>query len=276
MKRLFALLLALCLCVAFAGCDKNSDSEATATPAATQTQSAEATPTATAEPTATPTPAPTQSKERIEVSAGEMIMSFDNGVEGVEFFDLSAYGYSNPEFEAVSGDKVDSGQGLQFNINNLSVHGIISAQLGQALSDFAGMAKVADYEYLRLWVSNQGDSDVSIAVVLVAKDTSKTGCLNPEKAVLITYDGEELEAITTDAADVNAVNGTGNTSLSVPAGFEGWLYYPLQDQVPWWEGSTLTVDELKAVNHLNMDIRFDDAFSAEYLVLDDICLANKG
>ena len=102
-------------------------------------------------------------------------------------------------------------------------NGVISMQLEKETGNITdGFKQAKDYSYLRMWVNNKGESDVSIAVVLVVSEPLKNGCLNPEGAKLITVQGEEELVFTSDAADVNLNNGTGDTSLDIPAGFEGW------------------------------------------------------
>ena len=110
--------------------------------------------------------------------------------------------------------------------------------------------------------------------MLVIDEPLKNGCLDPEGARIISSSGEEEQVFTSDAADVNNTNGTGNTSLDIPSGFTGWVYYPLEQQVPWWEGTTLAQDELKNVTTISLDIRFNDASLADYIVIDDISLAD--
>ena len=44
--------------------------------------------------------------------------------------------------------------------------------------------------------------------------------------------------------------------------------------MPWWEGTTLAQDELKNVTTISLDIRFTDASLADYIVIDDISLAD--
>ena len=76
----------------------------------------------------------------------------------------------------------------------------------------------------------------------------------------------------TDLAGVNFTNGTGDTHISIPAGFTGWAYYSIapEDQIPWWEGTTMTADELSGVTQMRFDIRYTDATCMQYLIIDDI------
>lgn len=270
MKKALVIVFSLLLLLSFVGC-----SNSTATPTAAASASAGGTQNAGATPTVAPSPTPASGKERISVSEGTVLINFEQGIDALAFVDLSSYGLFPPETEIATGEDVQSGQGLQFNINYTTAAGIFDAQFaGYGETIAAGMANAADYDYVRMWVSNNGDSDVSIAMLLIVSDASKNGCANPEDALLVDQYGESEEIYTTDAAAVNATNETGDTSVSVPAGFAGWVYFPLKSQVSWWEKTTLTEEELLTVDAITLDIRFDNVMDAEYLVIDDFCLAN--
>lgn len=213
--------------------------------------------------------------DALQVSSGVMLVDFEKENEGLEFFDLSLYGFTTPPVLFEEGKIVQSGKGLCLDINYTPANGVISMQLQNQAGDITqGFGQAQNYDYLRFWVNNQGESDVSIAVVLVIDDPLKNGCLDPEGSRIISSSGEEEQIFTSDAADVNNTNGTGNTSLDIPSGFTGWVYYPLKQQVPWWEGTTLAQDELKNVTTISLDIRFTDASLTDYIIIDDISLAN--
>ncbi len=163
-------------------------------------------------------------------------MDFEKEKAGMEFFDLSYYSYEVPEITFCNRRFSAVRQGLRMDIAFQQAHGVISMQLDSEAGNMpGGFEQSQDCDYLRMWINNEGDSDVSIAVVLVVSDPLKNGCLNPEGAKLVTVEGEEEPVFTSDAADINMTNGTGNTSLDIPAGFKGWVYYPLENQVQWWE-----------------------------------------
>lgn len=281
MKKFVALtamlIAAVMLMTSCGGDSPSASSESTSKTTATAGQTAGSSPTVAASDDTDVTPSPSsgnQGSERIEVSAGTRLVDFEKGFENISFFDLSNYGYMQPVLVEASGEDAQSGKALRFDIDYANSYGVISMQIADGAGDIIqGFSKAADYDYMRFWVSNQGDSDVSIAVVLVVGDAVKSGCLDPKGAKMLTAEGEEEVCYSSDAADVDKNNGTGDTSLIIPFGFTGWVYYPLKEQVKWWEGTTVAPEELSSVSSISMDIRFTDATMTEYLVIDDICLA---
>ena len=194
-------------------------------------------------------------------------------------FDLSGYDFVIPPTELITGSEAESGKALKITIDGEPLRGTSLLLLDPIDGGSSqGFAPIADYEYFRFWVSNQGDSDVSIAVILADINANKTTTLSPDGAFINDQEGNPEDCFPTDLAAVNAINGTGETHISIPAGFTGWAYYSLAeaDQVPWWEGTTLTTDEIASiVNMIKIDIRYDDATYADYLILDNFCLANE-
>ena len=284
MKKQFIMLSVLLLLTSmlFTSCGGDNQPSASAgiSPSSDNliTNSVTAAPTSgseSASSTSSPSGDSSEPGEQIQVSSGVMLVDFEKEKAGMEFFDLSYYSYEVPEITFATGDLAQSGKGLRMDIAFQQSHGVISMQLDSEAGNMpGGFEQSQDCDYLRMWINNEGDSDVSIAVVLVVSDPLKNGCLNPEGAKLVTVEGEEEPVFTSDAADVNMTNGTGNTSLDIPAGFKGWVYYPLENQVQWWEKTTLSREELINVDTISMDIRFNDATLADYIVIDDICLAN--
>lgn len=282
MKKQFLLLTVLFLTAALSltSCGGQNQPSASASFETFSTNSASAEQTNNPEPTKEATsPAQTSSQSstdgRIEISEGVSLVNFENESQGIKFFDLSNYSYTVPQITFETGAFAQSGKALCMDIAFMQSNGVISMQLEKETGNITdGFKQAKDYSYLRMWVNNKGESDVSIAVVLVVSEPLKNGCLNPEGAKLITVQGEEELVFTSDAADVNLNNGTGDTSLDIPAGFEGWVYYPLEGQIPWWEGTTLSKEELQNVDTISLDIRFADATLAETIILDELCLAH--
>ena len=213
-------------------------------------------------------------KTRITVEEGYTMVNFEKGTEGIAFWDLTSFGFVAPDVTLVTAEDAYNGQGMRMEIGGDNTRGVMNLQfVGLAAEINGGMVNAADYEYLRFWVNNQGGADISIAVIPVASSLMKNRVLNPEGAILIDQYGEEVSGWPDNAAEVSTVQGgTRNTSLSIPAGFTGWAYYPLHDQVCWWEGVTLDAEEMKLVDSLTLDMRYIDATEAKYLVIDDICL----
>lgn len=276
MKKLLTWVLVFALLLTFVGCTNNSETPAADSPeTSAPAQDSVDTPDAPV-PEETDAPAAEEQSQRITVDAGQPLVDFEKGTEGLAFWDLSAYGFVEPEASIVTDADAYLGQGLRVDIGGDNTRGVMNLQIVGLNEDVsAGMANAGDYEYMRFWVNNQGGADVSIAVLMVVSSELKNGCLNPEGAVLYNQFGEEVSGWPDNAAQVSTVQGgTRNTSLSIPAGFVGWAYYPIHDQVCWWEGVTLDDEQVKAVDCLTFDIRYIDATEAEYIVIDDICLAN--
>lgn len=273
MKKHFIPLVILSLITAmlFTSCSNENSPSASSQ----ILQSALASETAGALNTSSSSGSPQNQTGAVQASPGVMLVDFEKENEGLEFFDLSLYNFTTPPVLFEEGESVQSGKGLCLDINYTPAHGVISMQIQNQAGDITqGFSQAQNYGYLRFWVNNQGDSDVSIAVVLVIDEPLKNGCLDPEGARIISSSGEEEQVFTSDAADVNNTNGTGNTSLDIPSGFTGWVYYPLEQQVPWWEGTTLAQDELKNVTTISLDIRFTDASLTDCIIIDDISLAD--
>lgn len=268
MKKLLTLILVFTLLLCTVGCNKAPDAPAADAPAADAPVADQP-----AEPAVEETD-PVQ--ERISVEDGQPVVDFELGTEGVVFWDLSSYGFSEPQTTVVTDEDAYKGQALRMDINGDNTRGVMSLQIVGLTQQISGaMANAGEYEYMRFWVNNQGGADVSIAVIPVVSSQIKNGVLNPEGAILIDEFGNEVSGWPDNAAQVSTVQGgTRNTSLSIPAGFVGWAYYPIFDQVCWWEGVTLDEEQVKAVDCLTLDIRYIDATEAQYIVLDDICLAN--
>lgn len=262
MKKILILTIVLALLLSVAGCSKAPEAPKADAPEAPAPEQTEA-------------PVVEETKpERISVEEGQTVVDFELGTEGLIFWDMSAYGFTEPQTTMVTGEDAAKGQALRMDINGDNTRGVMSLQAVGLTQQISGaMANVTEYEYMRFWVNNQGGADVSIAVIPVVSSQMKNGVLNPEGALLFNQYGEEVSGWPDNAAQISTVQGgIRNTSLSIPAGFVGWAYYPLFDQVCWWEGVTLDEEQMKIVDCLTLDIRYIDATEAKYLVIDDICL----
>lgn len=277
MKKLLTWILVFALLLTIVGCTEGPGSatgDSTGAPDQGTTAPENPTDNTTVPTTTPPTTAPVN--QRITVDAGQPVVDFEKGTEGLTFWDLSPYGFVNPDASIITGEDAYLNQAFRMDINGDNTRGVINLQIVGLTADIsAAMAYAGEYEYLRFWVNNQGGADVSIAVLMVLSSEVKDGVLNPEGALLYNEYGEEVSGWPDNAAQVSTVQGgTRNTSLSIPAGFVGWAYYPIHDQVCWWGGTTLDENQVLAVDCLTFDIRYTDATEANYIVLDDICLAN--
>ncbi len=297
--KLIALLTALLLTAMLFGCSatpatgEQPSQQASQQPSEAPSQEASQDPTAEttdapADPTDAPTDAPTDvptdaptnepaDPDRYEVSAGSPICGFENGKTSYTLFDLSVYDFYVPPSQLISDSRAESGNALNIKINYTAAYGTMLLLVDPIDSGFSeGFAPAADYDYLRMWVVNNADSELNIGVVLVTADQKNTA-LGPEGAFIIDSEGNPEDCYPTDAASVNAINGTGDTHICIPGGFEGWVYFSIanQDQVPWWNGTTLTDDEILNVAQIQLDLRYDDGSGAENLIIDGICLANE-
>ena len=253
MHKPFPVLLAILTAVIMVGCAPSSPS---AVPSALpEVSRGEAENTAPPEPVLTPEPG-------FSPAAGTSL--FDFSALSVSFFDLSAYGFAAPEYSAADNT-------LVLDISGDASRGVISMQLSAGDSVKNAMSRASGSDYMRIRIENTGDSDANIAPVLVTAE-GKSGCLNPAGAQLITLTGKKEAVYTADSADIDAANRTGETHLCIPAGFSGFVYYPLTGQIPWWEG-TVTDGELALVTGLSLDIRFSNAADAQSITFSDFCLA---
>lgn len=265
--KIMAVITTLAVIFCFVGCNNPTNTEAPSRSAIIETTQPAAGQT---------TEAP--SANRAEVSAGSILCGFENGDDAWDMFDLSYYDFQIPPTEIISGEEAQSGNALKIKVDETPEYGTQLLLVDPTdVGNSQGFAASGDYQYVRFWVSNVGDDEISIAILLV-NDAGKTTCLGPDGAFIIDQAGEPEDCYPTDLASVNAVNGTGDTHISIPAGFTGWAYYSIapEDQIPWWEGTTMTADELIGVTQMRFDIRYLDATCMSYLILDEICLANEG
>lgn len=264
--KLLAVITALLTVLCFVGCT-TPETTGSADPSQTPTEA----------PTEIPSEIPSEAPaNRINVSEGSLLCGFENGTTSFSMFDLSAYDFMVPPTDLVTGTDAQSGNALKIIVDSTPEYGTQLLLLDPLDGgNTQGFASCSDYGYVRFWVSNVSDDEVSIAIILVNAQ-GKTTCLGPDGAYLIDQEGNPEDCYPTDLAGVNYTNATGDTHISIPAGFTGWAYYSIaqEDQVPWWEKTTMTADELTEVAQMRFDIRYIDATCADYLIIDEICLAD--
>ncbi len=193
-----------------------------------------------------------------------MLYDFEVGIADIfTQQDLSAYGVE-PAPITIADSDTDTGKGLQVAVDQNASRYCQSliAPMPAAFADH-----VADYSYLRLWVHNEGDSPLSVGVIFNAP--GKTGSLDSSVAVVTRCDGEVLETATDDAA------GSGKQDhVRLPAGFSGWIAYPL-DKPALPILTAPVIADFAAVTEFKLDIRPSAAASTTRYVVDDICLTDS-
>ncbi len=114
-----------------------------------------------------------------------------------------------------------------------------------------------DYTYLRVW-EQSGRRSLSIGMVFTAG--SAISSINCVEAVVTRCDGKVLETETDDSA------GTGQQDhVKLPAGFEGWVAFPVaEEMVPYYTNPL--VEDLSAAASVNFDMRPGAPSGMEYYV----------
>lgn len=128
-------------------------------------------------------------------------------------------------------------------------------------------------KYLRIWVSNVGKGTLSLGVLLSA-GMYYFSFLNADKAVITSSNGTLLDVekvFTVDKFIPEAVEH-GPDSVVLPAGFSGWVAFPLlEETVDYWTSSP--VENLSQATTIDLRI-LSESEKTEYYVIDDICLTN--
>lgn len=267
MKKIIVIALGICmLMTAFSGCAKKPEASASAggTP---QNTTAQATPspeaTETPTQTVTGTPTTTATSEPILPSEDDhMLFDFENaGADAFTQADLSAYQIPLSPME-ISSDNADTGKGFKvvLDYNSSCWCQSLSAPMP---SDFS---KCADYKYLRIWVHNEGEGPLSIGVIL--SGDNKISSMNTAKAIVTRCDGKVLKTETDDTA------GTGKQDhVKLPAGFAGWVAFPIAEEVLNYYTNPL-LEDLSKADTFKLDMRPGAPAGMDYYILDDICITN--
>lgn len=232
MKKMISLLLALCLLLC--GCD--------VPPAATE--------------------APTQAPTEAAVPPDVTLFDFEDGDPLFSQPDMHFWGITEAALTTGT-EHTDSGMGLQVNLDGEA------SRFCQSLTTTlpASFSKNTGKQYLRLWVHNEGDGNLNIAVILSRGST--TGAMDASGAVVTRCDGTVLEAKVTDAS------GAGKAGhIQLPAGFSGWVAFPLQQSLLHILDYAL-LEDVFAARDFKLDVRHSNVTSSRYYTVDDIIMTNE-
>lgn len=253
MKRVIVLVLCVCMLMAIAsGCAKEP------APSASASGEPDVSSSATAAAGSTETAGPISPSED-----DSMLFDFENAETDIfTQRDLSSFGIPFAEIE-IAQENADTGKGYKVLLDYNG--GCWCQSLDASLPENFKQCK--DYTYLRVWVSNPGEGPLSIGMVFTAG--SAISSINCVEAVVTRCDGKVLETETDDSA------GTGQQDhVKLPAGFEGWVAFPVaEEMVPYYTNPL--VEDLSAAASVNFDMRPGAPSGMEYYVLDDICLSDS-
>ncbi len=126
----------------------------------------------------------------------------------------------------------------------------------------------ADGHYLRMYVATP--DNVSIALTIGPGAGDKQSFLDPAEAIVTPKrNGSPLTCALANATD----DAGANSSILIPAGFEGYIAYPVTARKAW--GAKAAITDLAAVDYLRIDVRpsgisFDDRY-----ILDTLCITDS-
>ncbi len=176
--------------------------------------------------------------------------------------DLSFFGIQPPEWRF---DDAHAQEGQAFVSILSSAAWCQAYQIrGERLDAFD---QATDGLYLRMYVCTP--DNVSVALTIGLGAGAKQSFLDPTAATVTRKNGEVLTCTVANATD----DAGADSSLLIPAGFEGYLAYPVDARKPWSTGATVT--DLAAVDYLKIDARpsgmsFDDRY-----ILDALCISDS-
>ena len=127
-----------------------------------------------------------------------------------------------------------------------------------------------NYTYLRFFIANP-DTQIIRLTVRVFEGSSNKAYFRPSQATLTDLEGNEVFYHTSNAAN----HGTGS-SMDVPAGFVGFVAYPIRSDATKGAGSGRTpVSDFADIHTLEIDVRTpENVFSGDFYVIDDICFTD--
>lgn len=167
--------------------------------------------------------------------------------------------------------QTDTGKGLKMPLGNAKDvwYQILRASIPGEYSE-----NIDDSEYLRIWVSNVGEGPLTLGVLLSA-GMYYYSFLNAEKAIVTESDGTRLnvhKAFTVDKF-IPEADEFGHDSVVLPAGFSGWVAFPLfEETVNYWNSSP--VADLSSATTIDFRI-LSESQKTDYYVIDDVCLTHN-
>ncbi len=127
--------------------------------------------------------------------------------------------------------------------------------------------QAVDGQYVRMYVCTP--DNVSVALTLGLGAGNRQSFLDPTAAIVTRKNGEVLACTIANATDDAGVD----SSLSIPAGFEGYLAYPVAALKPWAANASIT--DLSAVDYLKIDARPSGMSFEDRYILDALCITDS-
>ncbi|MBE7056363.1 MAG: hypothetical protein E7388_02845 [Ruminococcaceae bacterium] len=201
-----------------------------------------------------------------------MLFSFEESNNFLQSLDLRNAPWNQLVVKTSSTSSfVDTGKGLKVHLDNLDN---VWFQVLRASTPNAYKQNIDNYKYLRVWVSNVGEGTLTLGILFSA-GMYYYSFLDAENAIVTTSDGVELDAenvFTVDKFIPEAVEH-GYDSVVLPAGFSGWVAFPISaDTVNYWTASP--IDDLHNATTIDLRILSEPQKTAFY-VIDDICLTDN-
>lgn len=154
------------------------------------------------------------------------------------------------------------------------------------LNDLSAGLESGEYSYIRLYVKNNlpcNDADpfgfsFSLQKMSTEGYVTNWGAADFSKAVFLNMDGTEANIeISPDEKGGTNRNGYKNGYISIPAGFEGYIFMSakLEDFPTHTQWGTTALDNLNGLGRLEIDVRAagtDCDGSTNNLILDDLAL----
>ena len=257
MKRIIAIFLLICfICTIITGCKKDAISGISGTSDTSETSS-------------------TVSKNPNDL----MLFPFEDGEGNEKLYngsflsmDLSFAPWNQSFVKPLCTlSHTDTGMGLKMPLNNAkdAWYQTLSASTPKEFK-----VNEKNYRYLRVWVSNVGEGTLALNVLLSA-GMYYYNFLNADKSVVTSSNGTLLNVkklFTMDKFIPEAVNH-GFDSVVLPAGFSGWVAFPLSEKTVNYLGSA-PINKLSDATTIDLNILTESQKTA-YYVIDDICLTNQ-
>lgn len=248
------------ICFIMIGCQKKESNEATFQP----------------ESTSSPTPTP---NTIIKNPNDIMLLSFEGGGGdetiyngSLQSLDLTDAPWNQLMVNPISVSyNTDTGKGYKLPLNNLND---VWYQTLRASTPDKFKTNIYNFKYLRLWVSNVGEGTLTVSVLFSA-GMYYYSFLNAENAIVTSSEGNLIlveKAFTVNKFIPEAIEH-GKDSVVLPAGFSGWISFPILDKtVNYW--TTAPVASLSNATTIDLRIISENKMT-EYYVIDDVCLTNN-
>lgn len=178
---------------------------------------------------------------------------------------LSEYGITPPSYEAAKGD---DGNGIRIKVdtNTASVQDFYLRD-AELISTFT--ANVSNDKVFKFYIKNEF-ANSPLGVTMMFRSDATTNLWDATKVSLYNMKGK---AVSTSVG--NASSGAENSSILIPAGFEGYIYVPVANINKQIWGNTVASD-LSGVTFIELDVRpqFDGDASGSYIV-DSFALTDE-